>query len=121
MQDFTIHVEVNLGEATLNVLQNLLQNRPSTDTVKTVTAARAQQLETKAETTGPAPAEPADDLPGPITDEELRMAVKNAKDATSAADVKTIFAEFGIKTSSECPDAKRRDLLSRLVKLANAA
>ena len=122
MEPLTIHVEVNLGEKTLGILQNLLQP----NTIRAAApAAPAKPAAPTAPAQDPAPAagnqpEDAGDMPGPISDEELRAAVKSAKDATSAADVKKIFGEFGIKTSSECPDDKRYDLLKKLVELTNA-
>lgn len=119
MEPLTIHVEVNLGERTLNLLQNFLQ--PNT-TRAAAPAAQVQKPAAPAQDPAPAAGnqpEDSGDMPGPISDEELRVAVKNAKDATSAADVKKIFGEFGIKTSSECPDDKRYDLLKKLVELTN--
>lgn len=119
MNVITIQVEINLGEKTIAMLQNLLQ--PNTTRAA---APAAPKPEAPAAAQDPAPAkgtkpEDVGDLPGPISDEELRAAVKNAKDATSVADVKKIFGEFGIKTSSECPDDNRYDLLKKLVELTN--
>lgn len=120
MEPLTIHVEVNLGEKTLNILQNLLQ--PNTTRAAAPAAAPAPKPAAPAQDPAPADnqSEDSGDMPGPISDEELRAAVKSAKDATSAADVKKIFGEFEIKTSSECPDDKRYDLLKKLVELTNA-
>lgn len=131
MYNFTISVEVNFGEATLNLLQNFLQTPRTPEMPPRVSArpepefnppriAVSRGLETK-QTPAPAPApapvqEESDDLP--VSDEELRAAVKAAKDRTSASDVKGIFAEFGIRTSIECPDSKRASLLDRLNELA---
>lgn len=120
MEPLTIHVEVNLGEKTLGILQNLLQP----NTTRAAAPAAPAKPASAAPTQDPAPAKgtkPEDegDMPGPISDEELRAAVKSAKDATSAADVKAIFAEFGIKTSSDCPEDRRYDLLKKLVNLSS--
>lgn len=118
MEPLTIHVEVNLGEKTLNILQNLLQ--PNTASTAAPAAAKAQKPAAPAQ--DPAPVnqpEDSGDMPGPISDEELRAAVKSAKDATSAADVKKIFGEFGIKTSSECPEENRYALMKKLLELTN--
>lgn len=124
MEPLTIHVEVNLGEKTLNILQNLLQlntTRAAAPAAAPAASAPAAPAATaKEDPNNWPPKDFNDDLPGDITDEELRAAVKAAKDATSAADVKKIFGEFGIKTSSECPDDKRSDLLKKLVELTNA-
>lgn len=120
MNAITIQVEVNLGEKTIAMLQNLLQP----NTTRAAAPAAAPKPEAPAAAQDPAPAKgtkPEDegDMPGPITDEELRAAVKSAKAATSAADVKAIFAEFGIKTSSDCPEDRRYDLLKKLVNLSS--
>ncbi|MFA6592015.1 MAG: hypothetical protein WCS67_01580 [Bacteroidales bacterium] len=56
-----------------------------------------------------------------ISDPELREAVKAANHASSPSAVRQIFAEFGIATSIDCPQARRAELLSRLVDLANNA
>lgn len=123
-----IAIEVNFGEATLSLLQAFVQNigKASPELPKTKTSAKPEkpaEASTKDPQPEPAPAQesaPAkgmtDDLP--VSDEELRAAVKAAKDNTSAADVKSVFAQFGIKTSIECPDAKRFELLDKLNELA---
>lgn len=124
MNTLNIAIEVNFGEATLSLLQAFAQNVGNTtaEPPKTKTAAKPEKPEeapAAAAQLEPAPApakEMTDDLP--VSDEELRAAVKAAKDNTSAADVKSVFAQFGIKTSIECPDAKRFELLDKLNELA---
>lgn len=124
MNTLNIAIEVNFGEATLSLLQAFAQNVGNTtaESPKTKTAAKPEKPEeapAAAAQPEPAPApakEMTDDLP--VSDEELRAAVKAAKDNTSAADVKSVFAQFGIKTSIECPDAKRFELLDKLNELA---
>lgn len=124
MNTLNIAIEVNFGEATLSLLQAFAQNVGNTtaESPKTKTAAKPEKPEEApvvAVQPEPAPApakEMTDDLP--VSDEELRAAVKAAKDNTSAADVKSVFAQFGIKTSIECPDAKRFELLDKLNELA---
>lgn len=116
MNPLTISIEVNFGKATLNLLQAFIQNASKPEQ-KPTTAPAPAPAAPKQPKTEPAPApaqnlEPNEDLP--VSDEELRAAVKAAKDHTSAAEVKAIFAQFGIKTSIECPEAKRFDLLNRL-------
>lgn len=131
MNTITIAVEVNLGEATLNALQRLLQAPAErTAAAPQPETKPAPAPETKAAPAPAAPAAPAkedpnnwppkdfnDDIPGDITDEELRAAVKAAKEASSAAEIRAIFQDFGIKTSIECPNEKRRELLKALVDL----
>ena len=55
--------------------------------------------------------------PEVITDAALREAVKLAKNRTDVKTVRALFTEFGIGASSECPEAKRPELLRRLTVL----
>lgn len=123
MNTVNIAIEVNFGEATLNLLQAFVSSLGKNNAQKTSDAEPAKTSKpapTKPEpapaAAAPAPKDLPDDLP--VSDEELRAAVKAAKDNTSAADVKALFAQFGVKTSSECPDAKRFELLNKLNELA---
>lgn len=123
MNTVNIAIEVNFGEATLNLLQAFVSSLDKNNTQKTSDAEptkTSKPAPTKPEpapaAAAPAPKDLPDDLP--VSDEELRAAVKAAKDNTSAADVKALFAQFGVKTSSECPDAKRFELLNKLNELA---
>ena len=109
MNTVNIAIEVNFGEATLNLLQAFVSSLGKNNAQTTSDAEPAK-------TSKPAPKDLPDDLP--VSDEELRAAVKAAKDNTSAADVKALLAQFGVKTSSECPDAKRLELLNKLNELA---
>jgi hypothetical protein len=61
---------------------------------------------------------PASSEQAEITDERLRKAVKAAKDKVGGPSVKSLFGEFGIRNSSECPQERRSDLLARLNQLA---
>ena len=122
MNTVNIAIEVNFGAATLTLLQALVSSLDKNNTQKTSDAEptkTSKPAPTKPEpapAAAPAPKDLPDDLP--VSDEELRAAVKAAKDNTSAADVKALFAQFGVKTSSECPDAKRFELLNKLNELA---
>lgn len=122
MNTVNIAIEVNFGEATLNLLQAFVSSLDKNNTQKTSdaeptkTSKPAPSKPEPAPAAAPAPKDLPDDLP--VSDEELRAAVKAAKDNTSAADVKALFAQFGVKTSSECPDAKRFELLNKLNELA---
>ena len=122
MNTVNIAIEVNFGEATLNLLQAFVSSLDKNNTQKTSDAEptkTSKPAPTKPEpapaAAAPAPKDLPDDLP--VSDEELRAAVKAAKDNTSAADVKALFAQFGVKTSSECADAKRSELLNKLNEL----
>lgn len=122
MNTVNIAIEVNFGEATLNLLQAFVSSLGKNNAQKTSDAEPAKTSKPApakpepAPAAAPAPKDLPDDLP--VSDEELRAAVKAAKDNTSAADVKALFAQFGVKTSSECPDAKRFELLNKLNELA---
>lgn len=121
MNTVNIAIEVNFGEATLNLLQAFVSSLDKNNAQKTSDAEPAKTSKPAPTKPEPAPAAAAPkDLPDdlPVSDEELRAAVKAAKDNTSAADVKALFAQFGVKTSSECPDAKRFELLNKLNELA---
>lgn len=123
MNTVNIAIEVNFGEATLNLLQAFVSSLGKNNAQTTSDAEPAKtskhapiKPEPAPAAAAPAPKDLPDDLP--VSDEELRAAVKAAKDNTSAADVKALFAQFGVKTSSECPDAKRFELLNKLNELA---
>ena len=122
MNTVNIAIEVNFGEATLNLLQAFVSSlgknnsQTTSDAEPSKTSKPASTKPEPAPAAAPAPKDLPDDLP--VSDEELRAAVKAAKDNTSAADVKALFAQFGVKTSSECPDAKRFELLNKLNELA---
>ena len=122
MNTVNIDIEVNFGEATLNLLQAFVSSlgknnaQTTSDAEPAKTSKPAPTKPEPAPAAAPAPKDLPDDLP--VSDEELRAAVKAAKDNTSAADVKALFAQFGVKTSSECPDAKRFELLNKLNELA---
>ena len=122
MNTVNIAIDVNVGEATLNLLQAFVSSlgknnaQTTSDAEPAKTSKPAPTKPEPAPAAAPAPKDLPDDLP--VSDEELRAAVKAAKDNTSAADVKALFAQFGVKTSSECPDAKRFELLNKLNELA---
>ena len=122
MNTVNIAIEVNFGEATLNLLQAFVSSlgknnaQTTSDAEPAKTSKPAPTKPEPAPAAAPAPKDLPDDLPA--SHQELRAAVKAAKDNTSAADVKALFAQFGVKTSSECPDAKRFELLNKLNELA---
>ena len=126
MNTLNIAIEVNFGEATLNLLQAFISGFGAKSaktagacepakTGRTVEAKPEAAPATAAQTAQPAPTASSN---GRISDEELRAAVKAAKDNTSAADVKALFAQFGIRSSIECPDEKRGELMNQLNELA---
>lgn len=92
----------------------------STESAAAGTKRTGKRPETTENGTGkasePTPAPKAETAPV-ITDSVLREAVKRAKDRTDVKTVRALFTEFGIGASSECPEAKRPELLGRLYNL----
>ena len=77
------------------------------------------QSPTPAEKAAPAPQQaPAAPVQKEISDADLRLAVKAAKDKVGTDGVKALFHEFEIPNSSECPQERRSELMDRLNKLA---
>lgn len=122
-----IEVNVNLGNLTLKAL-GLLAGRANAEPAAPASVAQkpapAAQNEPKIEQKRPETEQKSVEIdlghaPEKISDEQLREAVASAKSKTSAADIRAIFAEFGIRASIDCPDAKRPDLLKRLTSLAS--
>lgn len=72
-----------------------------------------------AEKAAPAPQQsPAAPAQKEISDADLRLAVKAAKDKVGTDGVKALFHEFEIPNSSACPQERRSELMDRLNKLA---
>ena len=72
-----------------------------------------------AEKAAPAPHQaPAAPVQKEISDADLRLAVKAAKDKVGTDGVKALFHEFEIPNSSACPPERRSELMDRLNKLA---
>jgi hypothetical protein len=77
------------------------------------------QSPTPAEKAAPAPQQaPAAPAQKEISDADLRLAVKAAKDKVGTDGVKALFHEFEIPNSSACPQERRSELMDRLNKLA---
>lgn len=64
-----------------------------------------------------APEAPAAAEEKEITDADLRQATKAAKDRIDANTVRAVFKEFEIKSSNECPQERRAELLAALENL----
>ena len=86
----------------------------------------AHPVENSGQAEQPAPEAPAAPSPTPepektsdteVTDAMLRKAVKDAKDRSSGAAVRALFAEFEIPNSSACPQERRSELMARLENL----
>lgn len=117
MDPIQINITVDLGERTLEVIKsftNQAKEEPAPARPKPA------PVEVKA---APVPEpvaknpEPVADKPAEITDESLRALIKDIRTRKSPAEVRQVFAEFGIKTSIECPQERRADLVARLNKL----
>lgn len=145
MEPIKIEITVDLGTKALSAIEGLaaaLSANVATAPAAPATTRRRKTVETK-ETPAPVeaaqeapaeqPAAPAAEAPAeaatpaapavpdtedlPITDDELRQIVKEARDRTSFPAVRGLFNEFGIKASIECPMERRAELVDRLNKL----
>ena len=118
-----IKVTIDASDRLLAAINAVTGRRPQPRPVETKPAPRP--VETKPDilpqtTEAPAPApavEFAPEAPEEITDEQLRAVVKSVRHKSTA--VREIFAQFGIKTSIECPQERRAELVDRLNKLAS--
>lgn len=123
MDPIQINITVDLGARTLEVIKSF-----SGRTGKEAEPARPKPAAMEVKE-APAPAapstpepvakepEPVADKPKEITDEALRALIKDIRTRKSPAEVRQVFADFGIKTSIECPQERRADLVARLNKL----
>lgn len=145
--EIKINFEVSLSRETLDVLRQFAPDMPAgmcncTDSGKDLKTfvketvvefleglkkhAHPEENSDKAEE--PAPQAPVAPAPAPtpektsgtqeITDADLRLAVKAAKDKVGTDGVKALFHEFEIPNSSACPQERRSELMDRLNKLA---
>lgn len=102
---FTIGLKIELSQETLAAINGLAD---------AIRGARPADAAPKAQA-APAPKpEPAPETPSIITDEDLRALIKETRTRTSPQAVRALFNEFGIKTSIECPDDRRSELVRRL-------
>lgn len=124
-----ITVTLDASDKLLGAIQSLTGGRaqaPATPATKPApakpeTKPEPRKPETKEDAPAPAPdpaPQPEPEKPAEITDEALRALIKEVRTATSPAAVRGLFNEFGIKTSIECPQERRAELVDRLKKLA---
>ena len=133
MDPIQINITIGLNEKTLDVLQAFAGTRAEAP------AAPATKPEPKRPETKPEPRKPEvkeDPAPAPqpaeepkpeqpeapeskeISDSELRVFIKGIRDQVgSNKAIWDVFADFGIKTSIECPMERRAELMERLNKL----
>lgn len=127
MEPLKIQIEVSLSEATIAALKDLMVSATLPALLRAVppravhdmaeamrhavSAAQTEQSEQK-------PPEPEAEAPVPadIPDLTLFEAVKAAQKErkVTPATVRKVFAEFGIETSSQCPQERRAELLARI-------
>ena len=111
-----IKVTIDASDRLLAAINAVTGNRPRPRPVETKPDVMPQTTEAPA----PAPAvEFAPEAPEEITDEQLRVVVKSVRDKSTPAAVRETFAQFGIKTSIECPQERRAELVDRLNELAS--
>ena len=145
--EIKINFEVSLSRETLDVLRQFAPDMPAgmcncTDAGKDLKTfvketvvefleglkKHAHPEENSGKAEEPAPQAPVAPAPAPapektsgtqeITDADLRLAVKAAKDKVGTDGVKALFHEFEIPNSSACPQERRSELMDRLNKLA---
>lgn len=126
-----ITVTLDASDKLAGLVQALVAGKPEAPATKPA----PKPVETKPEPRkpevkkDPVPAQPAED-PKPkqpeeapekdkeITDSELRVFIKGIRDQVgSNKAIWDVFADFGIKTSIECPMERRAELMERLNKL----
>ena len=140
--DFNVNIKVDLSDRTADLLRRILpEDLPEhccDDFDKRVSdiclglikqlSKHAHPEENSGKAEQKAPEAPAAPSPAPapektsgaqeITDADLRLAVKAAKDKVGTDGVKALFHEFEIPNSSACPQERRSELMDRLNKLA---
>lgn len=111
-----VNVKVSLEEATFQKIAQLLGGRPAGVEARPAMGPRPAVPEKPAETPKPesAPAPEAPAAEAPIDNMVLMNATKAAKDRGQADAIRALFAKYGIASSRECPQDKRKALLSDL-------
>ena len=111
-----VNVKVSLEEATFQKIAQLLGGRPAGVEARPAMGPRPAVPEKPAETpkseSAPAPEAPAAEAP--IDNMVLMNATKAAKERGQADAIRALFAKYGIASSRECPQDKRKALLSDL-------
>lgn len=111
-----VNVKVSLEEATFQKIAQLLGGRPAGVEARPAMGPRPAVPEKPAETPKPesAPAPEAPAAEAPIDNMVLMNATKAAKERGQADAIRALFAKYGIASSRECPQDKRKALLSDL-------
>lgn len=109
-----VNVKVSLEEATFQKIAQLLGGRPAGVEARPAMGPRPavpeKPVETKPES-APAPEAPA---ASDAAIDNLMNATKAAKERGQADAIRALFAKYGIASSRECPQDKRKALLSDL-------
>lgn len=111
-----VNVKVSLEEATFQKIAQLLGGRPAGVEARPAMGPRPAVPEKPAETPKPesAPEPEAPAAEAPIDNMVLMNATKAAKERGQADAIRALFAKYGIASSRECPQDKRKALLSDL-------
>ena len=111
-----VNVKVSLEETTFQKIAQLLGGRPAGVETRPAMGPRPAVPEKPAESpkpeSAPAPEAPASDAA--IDNMVLMNATKAAKERGQADAIRALFAKYGIASSRECPQDKRKALLSDL-------
>ena len=112
-----INVKVSLEEATIQRIREFLVPRPAGIEARPAqgprpTVPEKPQAAEPAPKSAPAPA--AEEPVAPIDNMVLMNAVKDAKERGKADGIRALFAQYGIASSRDCPQDKRKDLLTAL-------
>ena len=113
-----VNVTVSLEEATLQKIASIFNRPAGVETRPAHQARPARPAKPAAEEVKPesAPAAKASapEAAQPIDNMVLMNAVKTAKDAGKTDAIRELFAKYGIASSRDCPQDKRRELLADL-------
>ena len=106
-----VNVRVSLEEATFQKIAQLLGGRPAGVEARPAMGPRPAVPEKPAESPKP---ESSPVPEAPIDNMVLMNATKAAKERGQADAIRALFAKYGIASSRECPQDKRKALLSDL-------
>ena len=113
-----VNVKVSLEEATIQRIREILAPRPAGIEARPAQGPRPAVPEKPQAAAEPAPksapAPAAEEPVAPIDNMVLMNAVKDAKERGKADGIRALFAQYGIASSRDCPQDKRKDLLTAL-------
>ena len=109
MNTIDIKVTVELGKSTLAVLRSLLGNRISDN----------KPGDVEVPGTRPSEAEDSDYNEGDITDEYLHDFVARIRVQQGPKAVRDVMQSFGISSSIECPQSRRKALILKLQQIGH--